>query len=214
MEKNGERKEKEKEKERKIEDGVLLVVPVRVNGQLCQGLVDSGATRSFISIGTVTKYQMECQAEDTFLELGNGEKILSKGKVKDAHVVTGGVSGKFDLTVTKLLHQVDVVLGLNWLQTINPVIDWKSSKLYFPASVGTSMLIGQWVNDVAIQTVKILLVGEELEVLKNKDIQKQIAVIRTPTFWDYKTARKEWRQVKAVQVQMNVRETGEIQCIL
>ena len=110
---------------------------------------------------------MTCQVEDTFLELGNGQKILSKGKVVNAHVGTGGIVGRYDFTVTKLLHQVDVVLGLNWLQAVNPVIDWKEAKLYLPAAVGTSMLTGTWLQESEkVQTVKVIAVAEELEALK------------------------------------------------
>ena len=190
---NGAAGNTENENQRKMEDGILLVVPVNINGHSCRGLIDNGATRCFISIDMVKKYSMTCQAEDTFLELGNGQKILSKGKVVKAHVGTGGIVGGFDFTLTKLLHQVDVVLGLNWLQTVNPIIDWKESKLYLPAAVGTSMLTGTWLQDnEKVQIVKVLAIAEELEALKDKNVQRKIAVIKTPQFWEYRRNEREW----------------------
>ena len=125
--------------------------------------------------------------------MGNGQKILSKGKVVNVHVGIGGVVGRFDFTVTKLLHQVDVVLGLNWLQTVNPIIDWKESKMYLPTAVGTSMLTGTWFQDnEKMQIVKVIAVAEELEALKDKNVQRKIAVIKTPQFWEYRRNEREW----------------------
>ena len=46
-----------------------------------------------------------------FLELGNGQKYLSRGYVPEVPVVTGGLTVRVGLTVTNLLHDVDLVLG-------------------------------------------------------------------------------------------------------
>ena len=61
--------------------------------------------------------------EHTFLELGDGQKVLSRGKVLDVPVVTAGLTTKMDFTATSLLHDVDLILGINWLQLVNPLID-------------------------------------------------------------------------------------------
>ena len=106
------------ENHRNIEDGILLVVSARIFGHTVHALVDSGATRCFISSGAVLPLGLKSTSEDTLLELGNGDRILSRGKVNDVPVVTAGLSVKLDLTVTKLLHNVDLVLGINWLQTV------------------------------------------------------------------------------------------------
>ena len=50
---------------------------------------------------------------DVFLELGNGEKFLSRGYVPDVLLVTAGLTVKIGLTATNLLHEVDVGLGIN-----------------------------------------------------------------------------------------------------
>ena len=63
--------------------------------------------------------------KDVFLELGNGQKYLSWGFIPNVPVVTAGLTVKVNLTVTNLLHNVDLVLGVNWLELVNPVIDWK-----------------------------------------------------------------------------------------
>ena len=55
---------------------------------------------------------------DIFLELGNGEKYLSRDYVPEVPVVTAGLTVKIGPTVTNLLHEVDLVLGItgfSWL---------------------------------------------------------------------------------------------------
>ena len=79
---------------------------------------------------------------DIFLELGNGEKYLFRGYVPDVPVVTIGLKMKIGLTITNLLHEVDLVLGINWLQLVNPVVDWSSGKTYLPNAVHPALLQG------------------------------------------------------------------------
>ena len=79
---------------------------------------------------------------DIFLELGNGEKILSRGYIPDVPVVPTRLTVKVGLTATNLLHDVDLVLGMNWLQLVNPIVDWCGAKLYVPNAVHTTLLQG------------------------------------------------------------------------
>ena len=51
-----------------------------------------------------------------------------------------------DLTVTNLLHEVDLVLVMNWLQLVNPVVDWGGECLYIPNAVHTALLQGDWLE--------------------------------------------------------------------
>ena len=109
---------------RKLEDGLLLVVYARIYGREIRTLIDSGATRCFLSPACVTACGLKGVPRDVFLELGNGEKILSRGYIPDVPVVTAGLTVKIGLTVTNRLHDVDLVLGMNWFQSVNPVVDW------------------------------------------------------------------------------------------
>ena len=51
------------------EDGILLVVPARINGKLFSALIDSGATRCFVTPECCTVAGLSCIPHDTFLEL-------------------------------------------------------------------------------------------------------------------------------------------------
>ena len=69
-------------KVRKIEDGILLVVSACIYGHKVRALIDSGATRSFVASGAVLPLGLKCTSEETLLELGNGDRILSPGESK------------------------------------------------------------------------------------------------------------------------------------
>ena len=106
---------KKKTKSKNIEDGLLLVVAARIYGKPMRALIDSDATKCFVTPAYVAIVGLKGQPRDTFLELGNGENFLSRSYVPDVLVVTAGLTVKIGLTVTHLLHEVDLVLGINWL---------------------------------------------------------------------------------------------------
>ena len=108
----GEKWEK-KIKSRRIEDGLLLVVSARIYGKTVRALIGSGATRCFVTPACIATFGLKGTPRDIFLELGNGEKYLSQGYVPDVPVVTAGLTVRVGLTVTNLLHEVDLVLGIN-----------------------------------------------------------------------------------------------------
>ena len=109
--------------DREIEDGILLVVPVRIQGREYRALIDSGATRSFISPACITETRMKTRKNNTFLELGNGSKVLSKFEAMDIPVVIAGRTFKIDFTVSDLLHNVDIVLRY-YLVENNITLSW------------------------------------------------------------------------------------------
>ena len=98
-----------------MKDGLLLVVTARINGHSVCALIDSGATRCFVTPSCVIAVELKGQPQDTFLELGNGQKFLSRGLVPDVSVVIAGLMVRVGLTATSLLHEVDLVLGVNYL---------------------------------------------------------------------------------------------------
>ena len=114
------------ENPRTKEDGVLMVVPARIFGQEVRALIDSGATRCFISPAGVTRCGLSVESHHTFLELGDGKKVLSRGRAVDVPVVTSGYTVKMNLTVSRLLHGMDVVLGMTWLKAADPIIRWST----------------------------------------------------------------------------------------
>ena len=88
----------------------------------------------------VTIVGLKGTPHDIFLELGNGEKFLSRGYVPDVPVVIADLIVKVGLTINNLLHEVDLVLGINWLQLVNPMADCNGAQLYVPNVVHTALL--------------------------------------------------------------------------
>lgn len=112
------------ENQRKIDDVILLEVQARIFGHPIRALIDSGAIRCSIYTSAVVPLGLSTVIDYTFLGLGDGQKVLSKGKTLDIPILTAGVTKRMDLIITSLLHEVDVILGINWLQAVNHFIDW------------------------------------------------------------------------------------------
>ena len=165
-------------------DGILLVVPVTINGKVFSALIDSGATRCFVTQECSTVAGLSCVPCDVFLELGNGTTALSRGKVQGAPITTASVTARMDLTVSQLLHDVDIVLGINWLKYVNPLIDWSSGRVYLPGAVHTALLEGSWLSaENATGTVKILSNSAGLETVQNANLKNSLSILKTPKFW-------------------------------
>ena len=98
---------------RLLRDGLLLVVTARIKGHPVHALIDRGATRCFVTPSYVITVGLKGPSQDTFLELRDGQKFLPRGLVPDVPIVTIGFIVRVGLTVTSLLHEVDLVLGVN-----------------------------------------------------------------------------------------------------
>ena len=143
-----------------------------IYGKPVRALIDSGATRCFITPSCANYVGLKGLLRDLFLELGNGEKYLSRGYVPEVPITTAGLTVKVGLTVTNLLHEMDLMLGINWLQLVNPVVDWCSAKLYVPNAVHTALLQGNWLADhVQAGTVTVLSSKEDLKTMNEAQMQ-------------------------------------------
>ena len=186
---------------RSEEDGILLIVPARIFGREIRALIDSGATRNFISPAGVTQCGVTVESHNTFLELGDGKKVLSRGRAVNVPVVTSGFKMKTNLTVTNLLHGVDLVLGMAWLKVADPLIRWSTRQMYIPDS-NTSFhrIMGHWLDkQVKVGTVRVLSTNEDLEPLKQPSDIASIEILRSPKFWAVtpKETQNSWRSSHA-----------------
>ena len=116
---------------RKISDGMLFRVAVSIAGRRCVALIDSGASQSYIAPETVTLCELECEPAVLHLELADGSKIKATQQTKVTNCTVGEAVSRINFTVTNLLSNVDLVLGMDWLVQWNPVIDWRRQILEF-----------------------------------------------------------------------------------
>ena len=151
------------DQDRTMDDGILLIVSVQICGREFRALIDSGATRNFVSPDCVLQANLECKDQDTFLELGDASNVLSRGCVTDVPIITAGFSCKIDLIVTNLLHDVDIVLGMTWLTLVNPIIDWRNASLSIPYALTSAFLRGAWL-DAAIKTGTIRVLSSHQQL--------------------------------------------------
>ena len=177
-------KAKQNKNERKIEDGLLMVVAASIYGRKVRALIDSGTTRCFVTPVCETACGLKGTPRDILLELGNGKKYLSKGYVSDVPAVTASFIVKIGLTITALLHDVDLVLGMNWLQSVNPVVDWSGTRLYVANATHTTLLQGDWLaGHVPAKAVTVLSSEDELLRMNEGETRKKIAILKCPRFW-------------------------------
>ena len=70
-------------------DGVLFKVAVSVTGRPKIGLIDSGASRCYMSPETAAICEPQLYLEILHLELTNGSKVQSTQKAKNVSIVMG-----------------------------------------------------------------------------------------------------------------------------
>jgi uncharacterized protein with von Willebrand factor type A (vWA) domain len=107
---------------------------LRLRGELmrnaCSFLIDSGATGDFVSWNFIRKHHLgnRCSALVPALEIemADGTIYTSNKVVRLAEIVgekNGEFSGRRDLIVLPL-RGYDAILGMPWLEEVNPDIDW------------------------------------------------------------------------------------------
>ena len=180
---------------RKIKDGVLLRVAVSVAGRRCVALIDSGASQSYCSPETVALCEIVCSPASVYLELADGSKIEATQQTLATPCTVGKAVCKISFTVTKLLSNVDIVLGMDWLMTWNPVIDWRKQRLHLWVHGQWNYVDGVLMNaEQPVGTVKVFD-----SYSWGHDSVPDISVVKKPQFWERNTERKEEKQIDVSQ---------------
>ena len=98
-----------------------------------------------------------------------------------------GRTFKIDFTVSDLLHNVDIVLGITWLKEYNPLVDWSSGKsVHFGLPQFDEIVwrvVKCQVQDWHCKNYCILM--KTIETLKNPAVTAKIQVIANPRFWQF-----------------------------
>ena len=111
-------------------DGLLLRVPTRCCGHDCVCLIDCGASRCYMDSQKCLQLGLQPVAEKATLELGDGTRVPSKGCIEKLKFSMGSRTYSQTFTVTELMTGVDMVLGMTWLEQVNPLINWGSHTMY------------------------------------------------------------------------------------
>ena len=101
----------------------VIKLRAKVQGQVVQALVDSGASCDFISEELVERLQLKTLPTGGQVRLINGQLEDSAAVVPKLAYRTGSFLDKRPFQVTKLVG-VELILGKPWLTQFNPDIDW------------------------------------------------------------------------------------------
>ena len=184
-----------------IGDGVLLRVPASINGRRLIALIDSGASRCYMSPNTAAHCDLQLEKEMMFLELADESKIQATQKASNVCCEVGKSVCKVTLTVTQLLHNVDLVLGVNWLSQWNPVVDWRKQIVNIWTGYECTQVNGLWLQVVHnIGTVKEFVYYGMADGETNVP---DFTVVKVPQFWEYTGSKNEWRRVDQRNIVQN-----------
>ena len=174
------------------DDGILFKIKIQIQGKVYVALVDSGASRNYASPEAVVDWELPGTPDVVHLELADGSKIRSTQKIPGVMCGAGKIVSYEDFTVTKLLHGVDVVLGMTWLRRWNPLIDWVQQVMYIRTQHGWDRIRGLMLDSQhRVGTVNILT-NEDLASLESAP---DITILRTPQFWTYAAGASLWTNV-------------------
>ena len=174
-------------------DGLLLRVQTRCCGHDLICLIDCGASRCYLDSQRVLQLGLHPTAENATLELGDGTKVPSSGCIHDLKFVMGSHTFSQNFTVTNLMRGIDMVLGMTWLESVNPLVNWGSHTLYIRVHDILYPIVGVPADqDTKIGTVR------HLETQTNEDQSVQYHSLETmasPQFWEYVRDHQHWRSV-------------------
>ena len=108
-------------------------------------MIDSGATGNFISNTFVTKNHIPYQAKEKPYELTMADESPSnygdgwvRMETKESTLAIGQHSEQINLDITRISRH-NIILGIPWLKTHNPHIDWKTERIQFAGTPKNSI---------------------------------------------------------------------------
>ena len=127
------------------------------------------------------------------LELADGSKIQATEQAQGVVCNIGETSVRMNFTVTKLLSAVDCVLGMDWLQQWNPVIDWRKQIMYLYVNSHWTQVHGELLGEQhSCGTVKIIEPYMLSDLKNEKEKRNSLhdwTVVKQPKLWNWKNER-------------------------
>ena len=185
----------------KDRDHVLLSVTAVIKGTPVRALVDSGATRSFIDEKLQLRPPLSFIGAYSSLEMANGDIIVSTGIAPAVLVCIGNVQFRSDLTAVPLMKGYDIVLGKDWLNMVNPLIDWRSNCIYIRQGDQLHIVSGDpnvqpcGIKDRGLPGLRNSLSSKQQS--ETTDLQfgrwgELFAQLASPQFWEYQASQRQW----------------------
>ncbi|XP_023638902.1 uncharacterized protein LOC111830637 [Capsella rubella] len=118
-------------------------VQATINRQLLVALIDSGSTHNFISERAANKLNLKSTPTSAFsVKVADGHPLCCHRVYRQIALHLGEISFSVDLYALPLTG-LDVVLGIQWLETLGPTLcDWKAHTMEFQRAGTTHTLLG------------------------------------------------------------------------
>ena len=198
---------------RQVKDGMLFKVAMLLNGRRCIALVDSGASQSYVSPEIATLAELNCIPCVLYLELADGSKCQSTKQAQDVVCTIGELGVHMNFTVTKLLSDVDCVLGMDWLQKWNPVIDWRKQIMYLYVKDHWTQVHGELLKEQHhCGTVKVLepyCMSDQMNEKRKDDSLHDWTIVKQPKLWHWKNERTAVKEKPMGSTKSKIEEMNE-----
>ena len=140
-------------------------------------------------------------AKNATLELGDGTRVPSKGCIEKLIFTMGSRTYSQQFTVTDLISGVDMVLGMSWLEQLNPLINWGSHTMYVQdQGVYYPITSVPADKDTKIGTIKHVEVPNEQETHQSVYYSYSLEKLASPQFWDYIHDGQRWKSVQGHEI--------------
>jgi hypothetical protein len=123
----------------------LIVFDCLVQGKPARAMLDSGATRNFLSHSFVRKHQLPTSTLQNPLRvrLADGSIMKTAECLPAASFKVGVYGENLDLVLAQI-DAFDLILGKPWLTKHNPTIDWTTNTIISPFNLtGTAPIFWQ-----------------------------------------------------------------------
>ena len=103
----------------------MMVIPTFVKGIPVDALVDCGATHNVMSDKLADKTHVDITEDNPprTVTIADGSKVVIRGTARQVPMRIGNTTQLVDFMVLKV--ERDLILGMEWLNKLNPHIDWK-----------------------------------------------------------------------------------------
>ncbi|KAL8146858.1 hypothetical protein AgCh_004549 [Apium graveolens] len=124
-----------------VQNSEVIAGNLLMNNVEAKVLIDSGATRSFISKTFVDKLKCDKMTLNEVIDvvIANQEKIPVSQFCPKCEIDISGHKFLADL-ILLTLWEFDIILGMHWLGKNNAQIDCKSKKVYLKTEIGETVV--------------------------------------------------------------------------
>ena len=187
----------------KVRDHLLLTVQAVIHGTPVRALVDSGATRSFVDENLMLHPPLQFIGAYSSLEMANGETIVSTGVAPDVLISLGDIQFRSTLTAVPMMEGFDMILGKDWLDMVNPLVDWRSNTIYIQFGDQLHRVSGipaEEVKPCGIKDRGLAGLKDNFSQLHHESATclhfgkwgETYAQLASPTFWEYQPSIAQW----------------------